>query len=276
MNARIGMISGAVFLGIAAIEALAPSAAVAADKIDDADIVGFKLSMTQDQIRQYIATHMRRSLPFDIDIDFGQSGYDQKNKLGVAFEITDAPSAETPKPPYDYVAIAYNPNGDQHDIFSIMRTVHYDPSMNMTLNSIVSSLREKYGQEDSSLQGVNNFFWGADTGPRGECHRSAVAYEDGLLRRQYAAPQNLFLTFMGSMKGGPTKPQWASKPSHCGTVLFAQIISVNGYVNDFTIKLINIGRMESELIRFYADYAAHADKAASDKMNTDSKTKPKL
>ncbi|HEY1723305.1 MAG TPA: hypothetical protein VGG27_18830 [Magnetospirillaceae bacterium] len=178
MSTRMCMILGAVFLGVTTIEALAPRAAFAEGKVgSDSDILGLRLSMSPDEIRQYFTDKLGVAKVFEMKGGIATDTYkapvetfaliaqtvsseahDANQKAADAVNASSAAHKEMgDNSPivskigdfgFNKIKVAFFPK--EAGVTAILRQQVYTEKERPTMQTTIASLKEKYGMPETS------------------------------------------------------------------------------------------------------------------------------
>ena len=113
----------------------------------ESDILGFKLSMTQKQAKDYAKTKFKGRPFLMVPVKVASSDYAKDSVLGFFLEVksrhTDDPVLM--RQGVEMVRVAFNPN-NSNDIYAVSRFVNFGENSRVTTETLVNSLTAKYGK----------------------------------------------------------------------------------------------------------------------------------
>lgn len=289
-----------VYVVLILVNVIVCRSALADEKLEnDTDILGFKLSMTQKQAKDYFTHNYKKKPTAMIQIDL-KSPDNFKTKILAGF-VADI---KNNKNELDRIAVLFNPNKNSNDIFAISRYTKFMSGYSITKSGntvdgtlmlktvLLDSLIKKYGEpmiKPDVFTKNEVYIWALnqdsfyDSNNNSACNQYNYFYElppeSGDLKYAVSSISNNFVSSINL----PLK--LIKSHGHCGVILAVEISTANiwpeagydyRYVGSMYENLINVTKGTKEIEQFINVFSAGANMAEKEKHEQDSKNKPKL
>jgi hypothetical protein len=281
------------------------SAALAAGVDDNTDIVGLNMNLSPQKAADYIRSQFKAAKVTKLTADVGTEYFDQKWDIGYYAEIVPTRNEQQRSATDrsgEFIKVINSP--DSNDLIGIVHYTGYPKGAFITRAAVVQALKEKYGPPSSGGENVSGYFWvaranvwsAADTiwytngGKPEDCSLSGLAGGNSFLyERAGAFFQNGQTTFEpGESVSTDTSSSFTAifntinhNPNafaKCGVVLNVLLGSADNsdYVSSITVRIVDFDRANEEIRQSNKAFWLKANKAQSDKLNSQSGNKPKL
>jgi hypothetical protein len=253
------------------------------------DILGFSLSMSQNEAADF-AHKTYPNAPFlMLPVGLVMAGVSVTATGGFVLETKPSqPNGQSfGVTGGDRLKVLFNPNKGSSDIFAISRYVNFGVST-MTMATLRNSLFDKYGKPTNTKEwGVArdvDFVWAGNSSyAQRACEPNTHSYypyfyEDVWLNRPLVqSVDEMSRGFVNYLNGSAT-PRVALRVT-CGQTLVISIrpsLGAADYAVEMRETLVDLTRGTSELKTFHDDFFGQVDQIKKHKESADAKAKPRL
>lgn len=266
----------------------------------ESDILGFKLSMSQKQAKDYFTTHYKGSSFTMLPVELIDENYQAKSVAGFAFKD---------KKTNDRIAVMFNPNKGTDDVFAISRHTRFISQITLDQNNnphvkgtlvlkqvVLDSLIKKYGEPTRVIRDPNNtrfekYVWSID---QYDAISNNVCETDSGKSGYFSEPftddsdfkdivQNVSQNFVNTINGYPANS--IKLYEKCGVILsvvfWLRDISTTPsshppYIETLSEDLIDLTKGAHEFGKFGNDFYNGSHAAKEGKLRQNSTNRPNL
>lgn len=236
----------------------------------ESDILGFKLSMSQNQAKNYAKTNFK-GRPFAIlPVNIATNDYKKDSVAGFLLEVKSCHSSDPVliQDGVERVQILFNPNNNSSDIFAIFRYINFGVNSRITIATLIDSLVEKYGQPTSVTNSGKQYSWYTWAENLAQYNKNACTPNMGPFYPYFYEQLNANSTVSNSVDitrrefvnyvNGTPNPNKTALRGKCGEMLIINIRAGLGadsvYAYEMRESLIDFSKGVSELISFRDDF----------------------
>jgi len=269
----------------------------------ESDILGFKLSMSQKQAKDYYIANYKGNSFATIPINLTTEFYKTDTVAGFMFDIN---KSKNNKNVIDRVQITYNPNSGSKDIFAVYRYTKFissytafphgnSPEVKGTLvlkKVVLDSLIKKYGEPALILPGSvltdTAYIWAVDKNTVNKVNRNntyvcinhnyfyETPYDYVPIKNAANSAASNFINTINLMR---------NQYEQCGMILRVDLHSTNAaqsssqdypYMESMSENLIDLTKGTLEITNFANSFSTAANAAKEERLQQDSKNKPSL